>query len=549
MGVPTTFVRFFACNLRCTWCFVPETPVLMADWTWRPLGELEVGDAVLGLEQATTAGKHNRLVKTTVERISMRSAPTVLVNGEVRCTADHKFWLTGKNGAKQSAVHSGWREVERAIGLRALFVTAPTEPNDISDQRDYELGYMAGMADGDGTFWTLRKQHHQYQRFRLALNEPALLERFQSYAARAGFTLRDGVHNHNGYTGQNTLPCLWLTKDAESIMFRTLLAKDGETNAWFWGYLGGILDAEGSLSGTQMRVSQYEINKTTRDRIRRVLETLKLSYTEETNGFYLKGGNGQRWHILTYAHPSKLAIRNATYGRVPHCSRVIETVEPTGLSERVVTLTTSVGSFVAGGYVVKNCDTKYSWSRREGGTWEDVALPDLVEQIDAQNARHVVLTGGEPMLQRELPTLAQTLRERGHHLTVETNSTIFRPEMIEHINLWSLSPKLQGAGTGALRLAPLRQFMALPASDQQWKFVITGEADLAQLHAFLSEHPPFAERQLPVIWQPEGRWAEKDYAHALEWLADHAQRPEWREFNVRVLPQMHVLIWGQKRLV
>ena len=367
MGVPTTFVRFFACNLRCTWCFVPETPMLMADWTWRPLGELAVGDEVFGLERATTSGKHNRLVKATVERISMRLAPTVIVNGEVRCTADHKFWLTEKNSATQSAVHSGWREVERAIGLRALFVTEPTE-------------------------------------------KPTTTE-----------SLED--------------------------------------------------------------------------------------------------------------------------------SRMIEVVKPTGITEQVVTLTTSVGSFVAGGYVVKNCDTKYSWSRREGGTWDDVALPDVVERIGAQNARHVVLTGGEPMLQRELPTLAQALRERGHHLTVETNSTIFRPEMIEQINLWSLSPKLQGAGTGALRLAPLRQFMALPASDQQWKFVITGEADLAQLHVFLSEHPPFAKRQLPVIWQPEGRWAEKDYAHALEWLADHAQRPEWRAFNVRVLPQMHVLIWGQKRLV
>ena len=195
------------------------------------------------------------------------------------------------------------------------------------------------------------------------------------------------------------------------------------------------------------------------------------------------------------------------------------------------------------------CDTKYSWSVRDGGTWQDLPVAAVAAQIAEQGARHVVLTGGEPMLQRELPALATTLRDRGHHLTVETNSTIFRPELAGLIDLWSLSPKLQGAGTGALRLDPLRQFMQLPAAEQQWKFVITGDADLAQLHAFLSEHPPFAAAQLPIIWQPEGRWAEKDYAHALEWLSDRAQRPEWRPFNVRVLPQMHVLIWGQKRLV
>lgn len=195
------------------------------------------------------------------------------------------------------------------------------------------------------------------------------------------------------------------------------------------------------------------------------------------------------------------------------------------------------------------CDTKYSWSVKEGGKWEDLPIATLAQRIADQGARHVVLTGGEPMLQRELPALAQTLRAAGHHLTVETNSTLFRSELVELINLWSLSPKLAGANTGMLRLEPLRQFMQLPASQQQWKFVITGESDLAQLHQFVSEHQAFAEAQLPIIWQPEGRWAERDYAHALEWLAERAQLPEWRPFNVRVLPQMHVLIWGQKRLV
>ncbi|HEY1013304.1 MAG TPA: 7-carboxy-7-deazaguanine synthase QueE [Herpetosiphonaceae bacterium] len=195
------------------------------------------------------------------------------------------------------------------------------------------------------------------------------------------------------------------------------------------------------------------------------------------------------------------------------------------------------------------CDTKYSWSVREGGTWESLPIPKIAERIGAQGARHVVLTGGEPMLQRHLPELAAVLRERGHHLTVETNATIYRPELADLINLWSLSPKLKGAGTGALRLKPLRQFMDGAASGQQWKFVITGDDDLDQLHGFLSEHPVFSERQLIVIWQPEGRWAEQNYGAALEWLAERAQAERWRPFNVRVLPQMHVIIWGKRRLV
>src|SRR3954447_22698659 len=70
------------------------------------------------------------------------------------------------------------------------------------------------------------------------------------------------------------------------------------------------------------------------------------------------------------------------------------------------------------------CDTKYSWGVREGGIWEIITPQQVADQVDALGARHVVLTGGEPTLQRDLTSLAQMLKRSGHHLTVETNTTI-----------------------------------------------------------------------------------------------------------------------------
>src|SRR4051812_8038572 len=75
------------------------------------------------------------------------------------------------------------------------------------------------------------------------------------------------------------------------------------------------------------------------------------------------------------------------------------------------------------------CDTKYSWSARDGGTWDVLRPEEVASQVDALGARHVVLTGGEPTLQRDLASLAQQLRDSGHHLTVETNTTVF-PELV-----------------------------------------------------------------------------------------------------------------------
>src|SRR5215469_15318784 len=63
------------------------------------------------------------------------------------------------------------------------------------------------------------------------------------------------------------------------------------------------------------------------------------------------------------------------------------------------------------------CDTKYSWSVREGGTWEVMPSEEVARRVGELGARHVVLTGGEPTLQKELPELAGLLKTQGHHIT------------------------------------------------------------------------------------------------------------------------------------
>ena len=82
------------------------------------------------------------------------------------------------------------------------------------------------------------------------------------------------------------------------------------------------------------------------------------------------------------------------------------------------------------------CDTKYSWSVREGGTWESISHEQVVERVNALETRHVVLTGGEPTLQKDLPQLAMLLKNQGHHLTIETNATTAT------VNIAGLDPNL-----------------------------------------------------------------------------------------------------------
>ncbi len=196
------------------------------------------------------------------------------------------------------------------------------------------------------------------------------------------------------------------------------------------------------------------------------------------------------------------------------------------------------------------CDTKYSWSVREGGWWDKISPVDVALEVERLGARHVVLTGGEPMLQRELSTLAQLLKARDHHLTVETNTTIFPAAVVPLIDLWSLSPKLQSAGESYLRHDVIERFLdALRPDQQQWKFVVRDDGDEAALRELLRRYPVFAERRLPIVLQPEGDVANLNYPAALEYLADRVRDPFWDDYYVRVLPQMHVIVWGRRRLV
>ena len=86
------------------------------------------------------------------------------------------------------------------------------------------------------------------------------------------------------------------------------------------------------------------------------------------------------------------------------------------------------------------CDTKYaSWNP----TGTKMSVEDIAARVMEFGARHVVVTGGEPMVAKELPQLLSLLKADGQHITIETAGTV-APEGIP-CDLASLSPKLSNS--------------------------------------------------------------------------------------------------------
>lgn len=187
------------------------------------------------------------------------------------------------------------------------------------------------------------------------------------------------------------------------------------------------------------------------------------------------------------------------------------------------------------------CDTPYtSWSP-EGELRE---VDSIVAQVAGFGARHVVVTGGEPMIAPGIVALTEALRGRGMHITVETAGTVFAPVACD---LMSISPKLQNSTPDDPRWGPvhertrmqpdvLRQLMA--AYSYQLKFVVAAPEDLDEIITLVNQLGAPAEN---VLLMPEGRSPEVLRERAL-WLVPLCLRS-----GFRYSPRVHVDIWGDRR--
>jgi 7-carboxy-7-deazaguanine synthase len=187
------------------------------------------------------------------------------------------------------------------------------------------------------------------------------------------------------------------------------------------------------------------------------------------------------------------------------------------------------------------CDTPYTSWNPEG---DDLAIDKILDRAAAfRAAKHVVLTGGEPMIAPGIVELSERFRDRGMHITVETAGTVFAPVACD---LMSISPKLSNstpegvfrAQHERLRQQPDVLLRLMAGYDYQLKFVIAGEGDIGEVCALVSllKAPPGK-----VILMPEGIRADVLRERGV-WLAELC-----KQHGFRFSPRLHVDLYGNLR--
>ncbi len=172
------------------------------------------------------------------------------------------------------------------------------------------------------------------------------------------------------------------------------------------------------------------------------------------------------------------------------------------------------------------CDTTYAF---KGGEWYEIE--EILADVASYGARHVTVTGGEPLAQTECTTLLGALCDAGYQVSLETSGAIdigaVDPRVIRVMDL-------KTPGSGEVERNLYDNIEHLQATDQV-KFVIADRADYDWSREQLERR--HLTSRCEVLFSP-----------VADVLAP-AQLAEWilhDRLDVRFQLQLHKILWGNE---
>jgi len=191
------------------------------------------------------------------------------------------------------------------------------------------------------------------------------------------------------------------------------------------------------------------------------------------------------------------------------------------------------------------CDTKYTWlnqsNAQAGIHFQQMSVKEVLEKIVNYSCRHLVVTGGEPLLhQRLLSSLLSDLKQLAYFVEVETNGTVApSAEMMALVDCFNVSPKIGNSLVQKnirIRQTALGAFVK---SGKAWfKFVICEPNDVIEVEELISAYNIPRER---VLLMPEGTDAGTLSARG-KWLVEVC-----KQHGFRFTPRLHILLFGNRR--
>tara|TARA_Y100001958_G_C21090921_1_gene444048 strand:+ start:93 stop:773 length:681 start_codon:yes stop_codon:yes gene_type:complete len=189
------------------------------------------------------------------------------------------------------------------------------------------------------------------------------------------------------------------------------------------------------------------------------------------------------------------------------------------------------------------CDTKYTWDWKNYDFQKEVKEMTIDEVKDAildLGINHLVITGGEPLLQQDdLADLLSFLKP-DFYVEVETNCTILPNKMLtDLIDQWNVSPKTKNSGN-PLELCENNECYYFFANQENcfFKYVVENETDIPEIKKFVRKYN-IPEKRIQLMTQASTKEEISMKEKSISKLATL--------HNFSFSPRLHVAMWGSQR--
>ena len=338
---------FTGCNFNCSYCVSPDSRVLMSDFSWKPIGNIGIGEQVLSFDENVPPTSHRGLRIGDVTHIFHRrvysslftlntGVSEIIVTGNHPWLQDRGYWVTTEKVAWEGST------------LRSIGIT----PNHMTEGELYRLGYLRGICDGDATLNPIYRDRRHPSWFRLALIDFDALDYVEKSLSEHGIDVPRLKFNNIG----KSMEMLQTQSQGKVAAIVRLLEIDGnQSTEYCRGWLAGIFDAEGTLS-SYIRIANH--NPLIRKKIIEYSKKLGIVFIEESVGCRFVG------RVLDFISLVKPKIKRKTkvdgYSHWGLPQKVALTPRKTnqkGLD--VVNLETTTSTYICEGLASHNC-----WARK-----------------------------------------------------------------------------------------------------------------------------------------------------------------------------------------
>jgi 7-carboxy-7-deazaguanine synthase len=172
------------------------------------------------------------------------------------------------------------------------------------------------------------------------------------------------------------------------------------------------------------------------------------------------------------------------------------------------------------------CDTQYAFHGGATGT-----IQHVLDEVAAYGTRHVTVTGGEPLAQKNCRLLLSKLVERGYSVSLETSGALDISNIDPRV---SRIVDIKTPGSGEVTRNRWENVELLTAHDEL-KFVLCSEDDYEWAKKVLLERR--LDRICPVLFSPV--YGQVAPAALADWILRD-------RLPVRMQVQLHKLLWGEQ---